>query len=198
MNLMIRLFLDTAYKHLTCILTEDNRVLASYSEICFKHQSEQVFVALEKIFEEAKVSRKDVDEIYITEGPGSYTGVRIAMTIAKTISSLRDLDLYTISTLQLYSAGLPDCLVIMNARADRAYHGVYDMGKAVEEDSVSQLSEISLDHENLIGDLYLFGKEDVYPDMTEAFLKSLPYFRKVEEIHHLVPKYLKESDAYGK
>ena len=193
---MIRLFLDTSYKYLTCILFDNEKILSSYSEVCFKHQSELVFPALEEIFAKAGVSRTSVKEIYLTEGPGSYTGVRIAMTIAKTMGELLPADVYVISTLQFYAAGKKDVRVLMNARADRAYTAVYDRNIVVEDDSVLPLNEIELDHEELIGDLSLFGKEDVYPDMNEALLATLPYFRKVDNIAHLVPKYLKESESY--
>ncbi len=101
-----------------------------------------------------------------------------------------------ISTLQFYAAGKKDVRVLMNARADRAYTAVYDQNVIVEDDCVLPLNEIELDHEELIGDLSLFGKEDVYPDMNEALLTTLPYFRKVDNIAHLVPKYLKESESY--
>ena len=193
---MIRLFLDTAYKHLTCILLKDREVLASCSELCFKSQSENVFPALEKVFDEAGIDRKDVDAFYITEGPGSYTGVRIAMSIVKTMAEILPADIYVISTLQLYAAGKADTMVLMNARADRAYVGIYDCNEIVLEDCVLPLSEIDTDGHELVGDVSLFGGEDVYPDMCEALLNCLDCFRKVEDVRFLTPKYLKESESY--
>ena len=82
---MLTLCIDTAYKYLTCVLIENDQIISSYFEECFKHQSEEVFVALDRIFKEAGKSRDDIDSICISEGPGSYTGVRIAMTIANCI-----------------------------------------------------------------------------------------------------------------
>ena len=193
---MIRLFLDTSYKYLTCILFDEERILSSYSEVCFKHQSELLFVALEKIFQEAGISKKDIDAVCITEGPGSYTGVRIAMSVAKTLCDLRNIDLYTISTLRLYANRQKDTMVIMNARADRAYVGLYDGDEVVEDDHIVVLSESDLSGHTMVGDLSLFGKEDIYPDIAEAFLNCQPLMTKVENLAHLVPKYLKESESY--
>jgi hypothetical protein len=73
---------------------------------------------------------------------------------------------------------------------------VYNDNDIVEEDCVLPLSEIELDHAELVGDLSLYGKEDVYPDMNEALMNTFPCFRKVDNIAHLVPKYLKESESY--
>ncbi len=188
--------MDTAYKHLVCVLIEDDHILASYCEECFKHQSELLFVALEKVFHEAGISKMDVDAVCITEGPGSYTGVRIAMSVAKTLCDLRNIDLYTISTLRLYANRQKDTMVVMNARADRAYVGLYDGDEIVEDDHIAVLSESDLSGHTMVGDLSLFGKEDVYPDIAEAFLNCQPLMNKVENIAHLVPKYLKESESY--
>ena len=81
---MLTLCIDTAYKYLTCALIRDDEIIASYSKECFKRQSEMVFSALEEIFDQAKVARDSIDSLCITKGPGSYTGVRIAMSLAKT------------------------------------------------------------------------------------------------------------------
>ena len=92
---MLTLCIDTAYKYLTCALIQDNHIIGSYCKECFKKQSEEVFLALDETFKQANVERKDIDSICISEGPGSYTGVRIAMTIAKTIGELLKIDVYT-------------------------------------------------------------------------------------------------------
>ena len=47
---MKTLCIDTAYKYLTCTLIEDDKIISSYSEECFKKQSEEVFNVLNKLF----------------------------------------------------------------------------------------------------------------------------------------------------
>ena len=101
---MLTLCLDTAYKYLSVSLIEDDQILAAYDEICPKRQSEEIFRVLNRILQEGHKEILSIDSLCISCGPGSYTGVRIAMTLAKTIASLRELDLYTISTLRLYAA----------------------------------------------------------------------------------------------
>lgn len=193
---MLTLCIDTAYKYLTCVLIEDDKIIASYSEECFKKQSEEVFVALKTIFKQANKDKKDIDSICISEGPGSYTGVRIAMTIAKTIGEILPCTVYTISTLRLYAALRENTLVVMDARANRAYCGIYNCEEIVMDDTVLPISEIKVRNYNVIGDGALLGKENNFGNIPEAFLKTRILWKKVDNIAYLTPKYLKESESY--
>lgn len=193
---MLTLCIDTAYKYLTCALVSDDKIIGSYCEECFKKQSEEVFAALDIVFKKANVERKDIDSICISKGPGSYTGVRIAMTIAKTIGELFNIDVYTISTLRLYASNAPKTMVLMDARANRAYAGIYDKDSTIQKDCALEISAIDIKDYNLVGDLSLIGKDDTVVDIPEAFLKTKSYWEKVETIAYLVPEYLKESDSY--
>lgn len=195
---MLTLCIDTAYKYLACALIKDNEVLSSVSMPCFKKQSEELFISLKQIFTDANINPRDIDSICISEGPGSYTGTRIAMTLAKTMAQELPCDLYTISTLRLYAAGNPKTMVIMNARADRAYVGVFDNNEIIMEDYVSAINEINPMSYKVVGDGLLIGKVDNYPDIGEAFLKTKPVWTKIKDIAYLVPKYLKESESYLK
>ncbi|MBR2801995.1 MAG: tRNA (adenosine(37)-N6)-threonylcarbamoyltransferase complex dimerization subunit type 1 TsaB [Erysipelotrichaceae bacterium] len=190
---MLTLCLDTAYKYLSVSLIEDDQILAAYDEICPKRQSEEIFQVLNRILQEGHKEILSIDSLCISCGPGSYTGVRIAMTLAKTIASLRELDLYTISTLRLYAANEKDTMVLMDARAKRAYVAVYDEAECLLSDCVLPLEEIDPADHRLVGDASLFGKEDRMPKISEAFLRTRAYWQKVDNVDHLVPVYLKED-----
>ena len=193
---MITLCIDTAYKYLTCALIDDDKIIASFSEECFKHQSEELMNALEKVFSESNIKKDDIDAICITKGPGSYTGVRIAMSLAKTICILKKIKLYTISTLALYASGKEKQLVLMDARSNRAYVGVYDENKVVIKDCIKELDKIDYEGLNLCGDAHLLGFEDKVIDIPSAFLMTRSVWEEVININYLVPEYLKESDSY--
>ena len=193
---MITLCIDTAYKYLTCALIKDDEIISSYSKECFKRQSEEVFSALDTVFNEANLERSSIDSICISEGPGSYTGTRIAMTIAKVIGEVVPVNVYTISTLRLYAAGKDNCMVVMDARADRVYCGIYDRDNVVMQDCVMPVDGVNHEVYNLMGDGSIFGKEDDFGNIPEAFLKTRDYWQKVEKLAYLTPKYLKESESY--
>ena len=193
---MLTLCIDTAYKYLTCVLIENDEIIASYCEECFKHQSEEVFVALRKLFEQSGRNRRDIDSICITKGPGSYTGVRIAMTIAKTMGEVLPCDVYTISTLRLYAGCRENVLVLMDARADRAYYGIYNGDEIIQEETVKPLNEIDTIGYTIVGDGRLLDFYDDFGNIPESFLKTKHLWQKVDNIAYLTPEYLKESESY--
>lgn len=193
---MLTLCIDTAYKYLTVALVEDDKIVESISLECFKKQSEEVFVYLDELFKKANISKNDIDSICISKGPGSYTGVRIAMTIAKVLCQVKSLKLYTISTLRLYAGNDEKTMVVMDARANRAYVGVYDKETCLLNDQAIVLEDIDTKDYNVVLDGGLIGKENNNPDIPKCFLNTKNLWEEVKEINFLSPEYLKESNAY--
>lgn len=193
---MYKLFLDTCYKNLNIIILKDNDVLDFYSEECNKKQSEYLFTKLDELFKKNNVIKKNIGEVYITIGPGSYTGVRIALTLAKVLCSIKNIPLYTISSLKFYAAGNKNTMVLMDARAGRAYVGIYDENKEVLKDQVMYLDKIDVKDYNVVLDGELLGKTHQDIDIVKAFKNTQKEFIKVDDVDTLVPVYLKESDEY--
>ena len=177
---MLTLCIDTAYKYLTVALIRDDEIVEAISNECFKRQSEEVFVVLEELFKKADISKRDIDSICISSGPGSYTGVRIAMTIAKVYAKIADIGLYKISTLRLYAGNREKTMVVMDARAKRAYVGVYDKGERILKDQALPLEDIDPKDYNVVLDGELIGNESVMPDIPECFLNTREEWEHVE------------------
>lgn len=193
---MLTLCIDTAYKYLTVALIENEKIVDSISLECFKKQSEEVFVYLDDLFKRSHINKNDIDSMCISKGPGSYTGVRIAMTIAKVLCEVKSLKLYTISTLRLYAGNKKNTMVVMDARANRAYIGVYDEDKCLLIDQAKPLDEIDIKDYNVVLDGSLVGKIDSNPNIPECFLDTKGLWEEVNDINFLSPEYLKESNAY--
>ena len=193
---MYSLFIDTSYKYLTIVIDDNNKIIDSFSEECFKKQSEMLFVVLDDMLKRNNINRTDIDSVYITDGPGSYTGVRISMTLAKVLCTTSNIKLFKISTLKLYSSRNKNALVIMDARAKRAYVGIYDEGKCILLDQVIPLENINPTNYNVYLDGSLINLKDTNIDIVSAYIKSKDLFEEVKDIDHLTPKYLKESDSY--
>lgn len=126
---MKSLMLDTSWKQLVIILLEDGQVKASLVEEAFKRQSESLFVELKRLLGETGWKLKDLGEVIITDGPGSYTGLRIAMTTAKLLGTQADIQVKTLSTFQLYAGAAPLANVILDARGGRVYAAHLENGK---------------------------------------------------------------------
>ena len=191
---------DTSHQFLLLALLKDNRLVEGVQLDCFKHQSEYLIPEISKLLERHGLEASDIDSFVVAQGPGSYTGVRIGMTMAKVLGSLMNRDVYTLSTLQLY-AGLEDCYVIMDARAKRVYVGRYTDGKPLMEDTIytnDRMKEIIDSGANVIGDLHLFGQEDRYGDLAQHFADLREFWQKVDNVDLLTPTYLKSSEEYLK
>lgn len=197
---MKTLCIDTAHKHLVIVLSEDDKLVTSSCEVCWKKQSETMFPTLIALMEEAKWSVEDLDQIVITDGPGSYTGVRIAMSMAKVLCTRKNIPLYVVSTLALYAGLQPNVFVMNDARSKRAYCAHYDKGSLVGEECILTLDEIkeyvSTHDVTVLGDGELINQEVSSVDFAQNFIDLIPTAKHVDNVHTLVPRYLKENDAY--
>ena len=192
--------IDTAHQFLVISLMNDEKVIDGIQETCLKHQSEYLVPRLDSLLARNDLQVSDIDNWVVTEGPGSYTGVRIAMTLVKVIGSLMNKNVYTLSTLQLY-AGRENCWSIIDARAKRVYVGLYENGQPLRDDFImtnDEMQQIIDRGENVIGDLHVFGREDRYGDLCQNFMALRDKWKKVEDTDRLTPVYLKSSQEYLK
>ena len=197
---MKTLCLDTAHKHLVIVLIEQGMIKAAYEQECWKHQSETLFPALTHCMDEASWQSEDIDQVVITDGPGSYTGVRIAMSVAKVFCTTMNKPLYCVTTCQLYAGLRPHCYVMLDARGQRAYFAHYHEGSLIDPEQVLPLSEIEAlanHHEGTwVGDCDLINRVSEPLHLAQNFCAVLPLARRIEDIHALTPRYLKDSAAY--
>lgn len=197
---MITLCMDSAYKNLVLGLYEDGRLLDGVAFEAFKKQSETIFIELEKLLKNNGVDYADIDRIVITDGPGSYTGIRIAMTIAKVLSTQMGQSLCCVSTMQLYGGAQGKANVILDARSNRAYVAHLEDGEIIGETSILPLEDVkTFVEENpgtLYGDAHLIGQAGEKADFLKNFIELEPLYRQIENKNTLAPQYLKESDAY--
>lgn len=198
---MITLCMDTSSKFLVLALIQEDELIGKRCLSSWKRQSEMIFPQLTELLAECGLTPKAIDQVVVTKGPGSYTGVRIAMTVAKVLCSTANLPLYALPTLELIGAGKTKAAVLLDARSQRAYFGMIENGRLSGKEEVLSLSEIQARIDNadgleLVGDCSLLGLEDCYPDLAQAFLTTRSQWQRVENVHLLVPEYLKSADDY--
>lgn len=187
--------IDTSHRHLVLVLLEDEKIVASHVQEAWKKQSETIFVELIALMDQVLWKVDDIKRVVITKGPGSYTGIRIAMSIAKVLCTQKEIELYTISTLQLY-AGIKDVYVMLDARSNRAYFGDLENGN-VKKCAIHTLEELTVMKEKtFVGDTDLIGIAKKEIDFAQNFYDLRSHFERIENIHTLTPEYLKEESAY--
>jgi tRNA threonylcarbamoyladenosine biosynthesis protein TsaB len=181
------LIIDTSHKLLVVGLARDSKVVVSKQTLMAKRQSESLIPFIEDALREAKLSREDIDEIVLTSGPGSYTGLRIGMTFVKVFALTKEVNVYTINTL-LSISGTQDAFVMLDARGKRVFGGFTQKGN-IEDERIYQLDEISTIDAYKLGDLSLIGLEDNYGDVIDNIMSVKDKWKRVDNIDTLVPDY---------
>lgn len=196
---MLQLIMDTSNQYLVVALYEDEKCLESIQELGSKRQSENAIPYLEKLLKKYNKELLDVDEMVVTIGPGSYTGERVALTIAKTLSVISSVHIKAISSLAAY-AGLEKCVSVIDARSQKVFVCTYNHGKALMPEQmieISQFSQLMNDYQGY----QVVGQSEVvdfplHEVNLAAHLHELAKLQDaVDNVDALVPRYLKDVEA---
>ena len=193
---MNRLFIDTSTKYLCIGIAKDEKVIYKFQQEAIKKQSELTIPFLQKALKENNLELNDIDEVIVTIGPGSFTGIRIGMCVAKVLASLNNIPLKAISSLNSY-ASLGKKIVILDAKAKRVYLGIYNDNKKVIDECVveiSTLKEMLKDYPDydVVLDSYLIDLDSEEIDVIENMNRISLTSDVVENIDSLVPIYFKD------
>lgn len=127
---MITLGIDTSNTTMAVVLFKENQLLAEYTSTNKKNHSVGLMPAIDFLLKENQLVPHDLEEIIIASGPGSYTGLRIGVTTAKTLAWTLKLNLFSVSSLATIAAtssqefkGL--IIPLINARRQNVYTGIY-------------------------------------------------------------------------
>jgi len=202
---MISLFIDTSIANVSVSIIKDGVMLSSICEEIPNEHSKYATSYVKKIIDEAGIDANDVDKIFVVNGPGSFTGVRIGVTIAKTYGYLINKYITPVSSLKglAISSDKKDIIMsVISASRNNYYVGIYDSeyNELIDEQFVNgnRLLELIDEYKpyivsndfNVLG-IYKFNKVNL--DMV----KIVDYYKNEEEVnyHALVPNYLKLPQA---
>ncbi|WP_342526297.1 tRNA (adenosine(37)-N6)-threonylcarbamoyltransferase complex dimerization subunit type 1 TsaB [Chryseomicrobium sp. FSL W7-1435] len=127
---MIWLGIDTSNTPLSVALVEEGRVLIEHTDSFKTTHSVAAMPAIDLIMKEAGITPDQLDAIAVAKGPGSYTGIRIGMTLAKTLAWSLSIPVYPVSSLAVLAApgkwfeGVT--VSVMDARRNHLFVGVYE------------------------------------------------------------------------
>ena len=196
---MITVLLDSSNTNLSVGVAKDNLLLECISYEAWQRQSEYMILELDKLFKKYGISKDDISDVIVAKGPGSYTGVRIAITIAKTIATALDAKLYAVSSLRvLKDGGLPS-ICLINARSGRSYIGVYEDTKTILEDQIMKNEDVlKYIEENpkysVCGETKYLGIEGVISNNIKEMLSLKESLYPINPLS-LKPVYMKEEYA---
>lgn len=182
------LFLDTHSELVTVIVKCKERVFKR--ELTSERSHSEIAVnVLRETLDEAGLELDSLDEIIVVNGPGSFTGVRIGVTIAKTIAFAKKIPIKTITSLEMYgvSSGVEHDLVTVED-SKGVYSAVYKDDK-YEDFRYQKKSEFErYVKEN---DFRILKDKKIDIEKVADYLKN----REYENPHMVNPIYIKEIDA---
>ena len=96
---MISLIIDTSISIPTIAIIKDNKVLYRYHEKISSDMSSKILPIIDDAVKNTNIELNDIDNIFVVNGPGSFTGVRIGVTIGKTIAYSLNKEVISLSIL---------------------------------------------------------------------------------------------------
>ena len=197
---MYTLLLDSSDKDLIVGLAKDGVLIQKVNYLAWQRQSEYMIPEIQKILANEDISLMDIDNVALGIGPGSYTWVRIPLAIAKTLNVISNVDIIPLSSLCIMGNTQERYIALINARSNRSYIGIYDMGKQVIEDQVIVNDEIYdfiapyvEQGFTIKGDLsYLNLGIEVKPDILDGLLSYSLITLPSENPKAIKPIYLKD------
>jgi tRNA threonylcarbamoyladenosine biosynthesis protein TsaB len=188
-----RLVIDTATKYIYLALIIDDLLVDSVYEVGNNDHSVTIMPYLESMIKKQDISLNQLDEVIVGVGPGSYTGVRIGVTVAKMIAYLNDISIYKVSSLALMASRSNSryILPLIDARRGNAFMALLENDKEmkyVKEDRLQNIdsfkNSINVEYEEVI---------EGEPQIIKIIKSNL--LEPVEDVHALVPNYMQLTEA---
>lgn len=187
---MKTLIIDSATNVLYTALCIDEQVIYE-TYVPGKHDhASSILVEVESACRKANIDLIQLDQVIVGMGPGSYTGVRMAVAVGKMIATLEsEIKLYTISTLKLMASGyVGTILASIDARRGNCFGCILDtttntycMPEALVEKALLEQNS--------------FDNQVTEDEFKVNPIKVISWSSLVSEPRTLVPNYLRDTEA---
>ena len=210
---MLILGIDTSTKICTCsIFDSENGVIAETSLSVKKNHSNIVMPIIDNLFKISDLTINDIDKIAVAIGPGSFTGVRIALGIAKGLAMALNKPLIAVNELDILEAiasgNENEIIPLIDARKERVYYKYQN--KYVDDYLINLISNFdknkkyifvgdgATNYKNILKDN--LGENAIILSMYNAFprasvLCELALNKEEANIYTLEPEYISKSRA---
>ena len=210
---MLILGIDTSTKICTCsIFDSENGIIAETSLSVKKNHSNIVMPIIDNLFKISDLIINDIDKIAVAIGPGSFTGVRIALGIAKGLAMALNKPLIAVNELDILEAiasgNENEIIPLIDARKERVYYKYQN--KYVDDYLINLISNFdknkkyifvgdgAINYKNILKDN--LGDNAIVLPMYNAFprasiLCELALNKEEANIYTLEPEYISKSRA---
>lgn len=203
---------DTSSKALSVAILDGENLLADVTVNIKKNHSINLMPAIDFLMKSVDLKPTDLDRISVAQGPGSYTGLRVAVATAKTLAYTLNIELVGVSSLYALAAAADfDGLVVpvIDARRNNVYAGFYKDGQSLKDDqhmNFADVLEAVKDEESVmfVGEVANFNNQIAESLPQAKVLSVLPSAYAIGkrgqelqpvDVDSFVPSYLKRVEA---
>lgn len=198
------LYIDTSSSYLYTSIVENDKLISEIKEEFGQSLSEVALPRIASMFDKNNLSPKDIDKIIVVNGPGSFTGIRIGITIAKIYAWSLNIPITTIYSLEAMAISSKNNtyhVPILNARRGYVYTAIYDENY---KEVLKPCHILLTDLQEKLKDIkeYEYISNDEFDDLdvnsySPDMVKVVNYFKDKENInpHAVNPEYLKLTEA---
>ena len=186
------LSIDTSSSICSIAILENKNVIKEMHNYSEKEHSETLMPMIDELFKSTNLSLDDINLIACSVGPGSFTGIRVGLTVAKTMAYTLNIPIVSVSSLEVMASGKAGTALI-NARRGYVFAGSYDENLGVIYPDSYVLMSDELNKPYISYDSFDF-------DTLKPNIDVLKVIRKHENDkpvnpHAIKPNYLKMTEA---
>lgn len=199
------LYIDTSSSYLYSAIATEDKIICEVKKEFGHNLSEEALPAIVSMFEEKNIKPTAINKIIVVNGPGSFTGIRIGITIAKIYAWSLNIPITTISALEAMSLSIEDNKIhvpLLDARRKYVFAAIYDSNnneimspQHLKITDLFQKLESIKDYEFITNDEIddIFKTKQYDPNL----LKIICHFKDKKPInpHAVNPEYLKLTEA---
>ncbi len=165
----MKLFISTATDKIYLMTFTDEMIIEKKVFQGKNNHTETLY----KLIEEMNINFDELTQIYVVNGPGSYTGLRVGVIYAKTVAMLKGVEVIPVGLMPaLYSANNEET-VCVDAKGKKYYTYSGTEVTLVKADEVTGHIDPELDLDQLFASKYLETLESVnYLELTIEYIKS--------------------------
>lgn len=192
------LFINSATANLVVAILIDGKIAYLYDNNDDKDTSSKIMPVIDEAFKKSSITPKEIDKIFVVNGPGSFTGIRVGLTVAKVMGYSFNIPVIPVSSLEFMCSGFDfNVMGLIDARRGYVFAGGYDRNlNSIYKDSYVLFDDIDSKFKYVSYDKFDF-------DVLKPKFDLLKIIKKHENdsilnVHNVNPNYLKLTEAEEK
>lgn len=189
---MKRLLFDVSTNVMYVAYARDEILVDFSIRIATRDHAKYLVDRIDQVLKRNRVSLDQIDEIIIGYGPGSYTGIRIAVVVGKMLAYTKKIRLKVVSSLFFMTSGYEGKIAAcIDARRGYVFSGIYEDGKVIAHDAYLKLADLYTQEVFKNAQTVIIDDRN-YEINIKRIIEQSTF---VDQIHDLEPNYLRKTEA---